>query len=573
MRLVRAIGHKSQTSQKLEVRRPPCFHSIYPMFDFSSDEGGGPGTGRGRGRGRGRGSGRGRGRPRRKTKEEEETELKFERVASRVEREVYSEEWAGRSGDTLIYSKRYETARPLAPHGFRPFSKYFPSDAPPTLSQFCALAVIQNQEQISSLTNVPWATGGAHIVAILHAMDLRPSQPLLAALMEEYPEFRDANSTLILRGKFRTPHNPVLRRMSDPHPAALFPRFLTHLDLSFTDFSDEMARHLSSLEALTILNLAATDIGDKGLIKLLRPTAYDHSVPALRRLSHINLAETLVTPDCTPYLARVPSLRAVDLSGTDVMSVQDLRGDSWDAWISLPARMPLLQDHSVLKSEDIDAISEKSPFSSEELRERLTHAWRTKEVAQATMRNEIWFYAKDMTMGGSLMASAVDKELREQEECMTAEPFRLIKMHVERADFTVTRKLEGEHDENRIRVKKRARVASLTGNDENSDLLASSQAFSQKAPTPLDILSLDAGRYSMGSQLNAHPSPPLKQQHSSPSNIACTPFAKLVRRGNPFSSSSPPASVSRFLSGTTPARPVIARRVPQGILRLASSKK
>ncbi|KAJ3158586.1 hypothetical protein HDU86_002812 [Geranomyces michiganensis] len=537
-------------------------------------------------------------------------------IAAREERGTFRAEQVGAGGnaDATVKSRAYAKPHAVSTAALRPLAELLEMSLfPPSLTQFCALTVVRNQKQVTTLAGVPWDNGGEHIVDILYAVESSPSRALLGALMEEYPEFRAQNSTLVLRGGSFHPQQSCLQRLTDPDPCAPFPQFLTRLDLGFTNLTADMARALSVLEALVVLDVRGTTLDDDAVINLLRPTTYPLGVPALRKLSHLSLEYCNVTHACAPYLLRTPALVAVDLSNTDV----DIDEDAWRDWTQLPDDVPLFAyQHAIELPEDVCAALLASSSSSSAmlsisphaLHERLTRAWRPRQLAQSDMRNEAWHYVKDIGLCCALEPGEIDDASRATTTTTTKQRgynnnhiLRLVKIRDSHVGGVAPRKSVAEQDEMRMPVRKRVCAAprdaggwrwqgSKTATTGACGAAAAAAAGAVASLDTFAKLLADGGGGSANPAININPSGQAHKQtrqQQQPAAATVKSFATLFR-----SSSSKTAAIDnnndalqgtqrrRQEGGTPMATPsltpapsplLIARTVPQGILRLASS--
>ncbi|KAJ3175419.1 hypothetical protein HDU87_006239 [Geranomyces variabilis] len=490
-------------------------------------------------------------------------------IHAREERGTFRAEQIGQNGavDAEVRSRPYYAPRAVSAANDEPLAELLEMNMPPSLTQFCAFAVVRNQKHLTYLTGVPWDNGGEHIVDILYATEASPSRALLGALMEEYPDFREQNSTLVLRGRSLHMQQTCLQRLSDPNHDSPFRRFLTRLDLGFTNLTADMARTLSVLEELVVLDVRGTALHDDAVISLLRPTTYPVDVPALRKLSHLNLEYCKIGNLCVPYLLRTPALVAIDVSNTDVDTDEyEMTSGAWADWKLVPDEVPLFayQDPAELPQEVSASLAASSVLSKEAMHRRLTRAWRARQHAQCDMRNEAWHYVKDIALGCALGPGEIDTHLhayRAERRGKRDVIQRLVKVRDSHAGVA-PRKSVAELHESKMPVRKRPRV--------DAELIATRDGTGKKGiagGAALDIAALSADLKAANATA---PSVPLSQGAAPAATV--TSFATLFRSR----AAAAPAKVTASL----PSAPIAAPRqsgmmgaptAPQGILRLASA--
>ncbi|KAI8592090.1 hypothetical protein BDZ88DRAFT_449420 [Geranomyces variabilis] len=503
-------------------------------------------------------------RPKRQ-KENEEREME---IHAREERGTFRAEQIGQNGavDAEVRARPYYAPRAVSAANDEPLAALLEMSMPPSLTQFCALAVVRNQRHLTALTGVPWDNGGEHIVDILYATEASPSRALLGALMEEYPNFREQNSTLVLRGRSLHLQQACLQRLSDPSPDSPFRRFLTRLDLGFTNLTADMARTLSVLEALVVLDVRGTALNDDAVINLLRPTTYPLDVPALRKLSHLNLEYCNVSNLCVPQLLRTPALVAVDVSNTDVDTDEyEMTSGAWADWKLVPDRVPLFayQDPATLPQEVCASLAASSVISNEAMHRCLTRAWQTRQHAQCDMRNEAWHYVKDIALGCALGPGEIDTHLnafRAERRGKRDVIQRLVKVRDSHAGVA-PRKSEAELNESIVPVRKRPRV--------DANLMTNCDGVKRGGGggSSLDIAALSADLKAANAEASTDP---IRSGTAPAATIKS--FATLFRSR----AAAAPAKATTPLPSTPMVAPrqggaVGARTVPQGILRLASA--
>ncbi|KAJ3250587.1 hypothetical protein HDU77_006497 [Chytriomyces hyalinus] len=144
------------------------------------------------------------------------------------------------------------------------------------------------------------------------------SRDTLVMFIRDFPdEFASANEHLVYRDYM------IGTKLRQSLNDAWFADFLTALELSGTDFGDDLCLPVSRLEALELLDVSGTKITNSGIRTLSRILIHaDKDVntglplSGLKRLTHLNLSmcNKIDGGDLDTLLARFPALLAVGLS-------------------------------------------------------------------------------------------------------------------------------------------------------------------------------------------------------------------------------------------------------------------
>ncbi|KAJ3229967.1 hypothetical protein HDU78_008704 [Chytriomyces hyalinus] len=144
------------------------------------------------------------------------------------------------------------------------------------------------------------------------------SRDTLVMFIRDFPdEFASANEHLVYRDYM------IGTKLRQSLNDAWFADFLTALELSGTDFGDDLCLPVSRLEALELLDVSGTKITNSGIRTLTRILIHaDKDVntglplSGLKRLTHLNLSmcNKIDGGDLDTLLARFPALLAVGLS-------------------------------------------------------------------------------------------------------------------------------------------------------------------------------------------------------------------------------------------------------------------
>ncbi|KAJ3119135.1 hypothetical protein HK100_000467 [Physocladia obscura] len=155
------------------------------------------------------------------------------------------------------------------------------------LRDMCISVVASRIDAVESLANIPWS-----IAAEIYLLVVNPSAATLVMFMSDFPvEFAVLNSHLVFR------NYKINKNLADNLQDAWFAFFLRSLDLSGTDFSDDMCFGIAKLENLKLLDISSTNISNLGLRNLTRLMIHAEKdaisgLPqqGLRSLEYLNLS-------------------------------------------------------------------------------------------------------------------------------------------------------------------------------------------------------------------------------------------------------------------------------------------
>ncbi|KAJ3024722.1 UNVERIFIED_CONTAM: NineTeen Complex (NTC) component, partial [Siphonaria sp. JEL0065] len=186
-----------------------------------------------------------------------------------------------------------------------------------SLRLLCAVAVAGLIDYVESLENIPW-----NLAKQIYDCIETPSPSAVALFAKDFPvEFGSNNSHLCYRDYKLC--QPFIDHLRD----GCFGFFLKALDLSGSDFNDDLCASVSRLEMLELLDLSSTEISNVGLRSLCRTMVHSEKdkttgLPrnGLKNLSFLNISmcANLTAQDLDEILSRFPSLLVIGLSRTYV---------------------------------------------------------------------------------------------------------------------------------------------------------------------------------------------------------------------------------------------------------------
>lgn len=395
------------------------------------------------------------------------------------------------------------------------------------------LTVVQYQHLVTSLSFVPFEPCGRSILKCLHNRNIVPSAALLSALLSEYLHVRKQNVILNLGGKkfrtFHTPHYPILKKLSALDSPV--PEFVKYLNLSNTDFDDEMAPYVASLSNLEVLDLSRSAITDIGVASILRPSFYenDENSSALCCLRYLNLRGTKISDSSIYYLARSPALVGIDLTECNISKASRLETHGW---LHVPLSIPLFDSRMDLHMTEDESLAISETFQDcdiQKIEEIITGAWQDSEVFNT--HTEIWHYVMGIPLGTGLQPV---KDEAPREFWTPTETYIFIRLQSGAKDAAIPSEQSDKDNLGMLAVRKRKCA------DEVTDFPASEAMLSNKT-----VL------------------------------IGKPPPSKLAVEQRALCMPEIPFLALKASSRITPPvrRPLMSRRLPSGISRLANVKK